>query len=91
MTVHYIVARGNCRIGANVAVSDLLQICEVVALGSRDFQRAVALELKHFEDVLQVAAVIAVGADYIASRNEADFKGTPVEVSAPGMLIPLLQ
>jgi predicted nucleic acid-binding protein len=89
--LHYIVARANGRVAANLAVSDLLQICEVVPLGSHDFQRAVALELKDFEDAVHVAAAIAAGSDYIVSRNEADFKGSPIAVRAPAVLIPLLQ
>lgn len=89
-TVYYISGQANGRIAANLAVSDLLQICAVVPLGSADFQRALALELRDFEDAVQVAAATAAGADYIVSRNEADFRSVAIEVRSPAMLLPLL-
>lgn len=89
-TIHYIVAKANGRAAAATAISDLLDLCEVVALNRADFQRALSLGLKDFEDAVQVAAALHVGADYLVSRNERDFKGSPVDVRSPATLAVLL-
>ncbi|MEP6620015.1 MAG: PIN domain-containing protein [bacterium] len=90
-TVHYITERASGRTTAVTAVADLLDICEVVPVLSADFRRALALGLKDFEDAVQVVAALQVGADYLVSRNEKDFKGAPVLVRAPGEVLPLLR
>jgi predicted nucleic acid-binding protein len=89
-TIHYIAARANGRRLAAVAVSDLLDIFEVVPLETADFHRALAMDMADFEDAVQVAAALSVGADYIVSRNEKDFKGSPIAVRSPAELIALL-
>ena len=42
------------------------------------------------EDAVQVAAVLRIGADYLASRNKADFKGAPVQVRSASELLAVL-
>lgn len=89
-TIHYIVAKANGRAAAATAISDLLDLCEVVALNRADFQRALSLGLKDFEDAVQVAAALHVGADYLVSRNERDFRDSPIDVRSPATLAVLL-
>jgi predicted nucleic acid-binding protein len=89
-TIHYIVAKANGRPAAATAVADLLDLCEIVPIGEEDFQRALALGLRDFEDAVQVAAAIRVGADYLVSRNERDFKGVPIPVKSPAAMFLLL-
>lgn len=89
-TIHYIVAKANGRAAAATAISDVLDLCEVVAVNEADFQRALALGLKDFEDAVQVAAALHVGADYLVSRNERDFKDSPIEVRSPATIAILL-
>ncbi len=89
-TIHYIVAKANGRAAAATAISDVLDLCEVVALNQADFQRALALGLKDFEDAVQVTAALHVSADYLVSRNEKDFKGSPIDVRSPTTIAVLL-
>jgi len=77
-TVYYIVERAEGRATAITAVSDLLELLEVVPLEGADFQRALALGLKDYEDAVQAAACLKVGAKFLVTRNERDFKGAPV-------------
>jgi predicted nucleic acid-binding protein len=77
-TVHYVVERERGRAAAATAISDLLQILEVVPLDSSDFQRALSLGLRDYEDAVQAAACLKIGAALIVTRNERDFKGAPV-------------
>lgn len=89
-TIHYIVAKANGRAAAATAIADVLDLCEVVALNEADFHRALSLGLQDFEDAVQVAAALHVGADYLVSRNERDFKGSPVDVRSPTTIAILL-
>ncbi len=89
-TIYHIVARGTDRATALASVSDLLGFLTVAELSGHDFQRALSLGLGDFEDAVQVAASLRIGADYIASRNSADFKGAPVVVRSAAELLALL-
>lgn len=89
-TVHYIVERERGGTLAATAVSDLLQLLDVVPLGAPDFQRALGLKLRDFEDAVQVAACLQVGADYLATRNAKDYRGAPVAVRSPGEVLAIL-
>jgi predicted nucleic acid-binding protein len=88
-TVHYIVEREKWRAAAMTAVADLLEILEVVPLEASDFQRAVALNLRDFEDAVQVAACLKVGAAFLVTRNERDFKGAPVALRSAAEVLAL--
>jgi predicted nucleic acid-binding protein len=89
-TIHYIVAKANGGTAAVMAISDLLDLCDVVAVNEDDFRRALALGLKDFEDAVQVAAALQVGADYLVSRNEKDYRKSPVGVRSPASVATLL-
>ena len=89
-TIHYIVAKANGNAAAVMAVSDLLDLCDVVALNEGGFRRAPALDLKDFEDAVQVAAALQIGANYLVSRNEKDYKKSPIGVKSPAAVVALL-
>ncbi len=89
-TVHYIVAKVKDRQTAATAVTDLLRIVRVVPLGDADFQQALVLGLADFEDAVQAAAALGIGADYLVTRNADDFSGIPVPVRTPGEVLALL-
>ena len=89
-TVHYIVEREQGRTRAVTAVGDVLQLLDVVPLAAADFQRALAMGLRDFEDAVQAAACLRAGADFLATRNGKDFKGAPVTTKTPGEVLALL-
>lgn len=41
------------------------------------------MPMRDFEDALQVAAAMACGAQFIVTRNERDFKASPVPALSP--------
>ncbi len=90
-TVYYIVERERNRSVAATAINDLLQLLNVVPLGSADFQRALGLGLRDYEDGVQVAAGLQVGLDYLVTRNAKDFKGAPLMPRSPGEILGLLE
>lgn len=89
-TIHYIVAREKGRRLAATAVTDLLRIVHVVPLGDADFQQALVLRLGDFEDAVQAAAALKIGADYLITRNPQDFEGIPVPIRSAGEVLPLV-
>jgi predicted nucleic acid-binding protein len=89
-TVHYIVERAKDRTTATTAVSDLLSLLSVVPLETADFARALALGLRDFEDAVQVAGCLKIGARYLVTRNPKDFKGAPVDLRSAGEVFALL-
>ena len=90
-TVHYIVERARGRTAATTAVSDLLQLLDVVALDRADFQRALSLALTDYEDAVQAAACLRIGADALITRNPRDFKGAPIVTRSAGEILALLE
>jgi len=90
-TVHYIVARSAGRRKAATAVTDVLRILHVVPIAESDFAQALVLGFADFEDAVQAAAALKVGADYVATRNARDFKASPVKARSPGELLALMR
>lgn len=89
-TIHYLVAKQKGSKGAGTAITDLLRIVRVVPLGDADFQQALVLGLTDFEDAVQAAAALQVGADYLVTRNTRDFEGVPLPVRTAGEVFALL-
>lgn len=89
-TVHYVVLRARDRETAASAVTDLLRILRVVPIEEVDFHQALVLPVEDFEDAVQGAAALKVGADYVVTRDEKGFRGLSVPVIAPGSVLALL-
>jgi predicted nucleic acid-binding protein len=89
-TVHYIAARQRDRRSAATAVTDLLRIVESVPMGDPDFHQALVLGLEDFEDAVQAAAALKIGADFLVTRNRWDFEGVTIPCRTAGELLPLL-
>ena len=90
-TIYYLVAKAKDRTAAATAVSDLLRIVRVVPAGTADFQQALVLGIADFEDAVQVASGMNIGADYLVTRNEEDFRAAPIAIRTPAEVLALLQ
>ena len=86
-TVHCIVSRNRDRRSAARAVTDLLRIFEIVPVDKADLAQALVLPVRDFEDAVQAACALRMGADAIVTRNETDFKGAGVAASRAGALL----
>lgn len=89
-TVYYIVAQSRDRNVATAAVSDLLRIVDVAPITRADYQTALGFAIGDFEDAVQAAAALTVGADYLVTRNEKDFRSAPVSTADPATVLALL-
>lgn len=89
-TVYYVVAESQDRKTAKTAVADLLRILDVAAITRADFQRALELSMSDFEDAVQAAAALQVGADYLVTRNEKDYRAAPIPTADAPTVLALL-
>lgn len=89
-TVHYVVAKAKDRRVAAMAVTDLLRIVQVVQVEAADFHQALVLGLSDFEDAVQVAAGLKIGADFVVTRDEKHFRGGPLPPRSAGEILALL-
>jgi predicted nucleic acid-binding protein len=89
-TIYYVVAQSRDRKVAKAAVTDLLRILEVAPITKADFQRALELPVSDFEDAVQAAAALKMGADYLVTRNEKDFRAALVPTADPPTVLALL-
>ncbi len=76
-------ARGAGLVSARDFIRSMLVWADVAKTGRPDALAALELPMRDFEDALQVAAAMACGAQFIVTRNERDFKTSPVPALNP--------
>ncbi|MGH8489594.1 MAG: PIN domain-containing protein, partial [Gammaproteobacteria bacterium] len=64
-------------------LTDLVQFVEVAPTTTDSLRYAAKLDMKDFEDALQVAAAMACRADVIATRNVRDYLKAPLRAATP--------
>lgn len=89
-TIHYVVSRARDRQLAAAAVTDLLRFIEVIPMEKVDFSQALVLPMEDFEDAVQAAAALKIGADFIVTRDEKGFGGVSIPSVNSGEILPLL-
>ena len=68
-----------------------MSVSTVVPLNDSDIHRALTLGLSDFEDAVQVAAALHVGAKFLVTRNAKDFKGALVNTRSAGEILAMLK
>jgi predicted nucleic acid-binding protein len=66
---------------------ELTDFVEIASCSTESLRQAARLDLKDFEDAMQVAAALACGADVIATRNVRDYVKSPIEAATPGSIL----
>jgi predicted nucleic acid-binding protein len=89
-TAHYVTEKALGRQGAITSVSDLLRLFDIVSADKNDFQQALALGLRDFEDAVQAVCGMKVGADFIVTRNVKDFSGLTIPAMPASSVLALL-
>ena len=89
-TLFYLLAKDRSAQLARVAISDLLTILSVAAVDQAVIEQALSLPYDDFEDAVQMMAAARLGADYLVSRNVANYKEGPLPVLQPAELLALL-
>ncbi len=66
---------------------DLIRFVQVAPTTTDSLRRAAGLDMKDFEDAMQVAAAEACKAEVIATRNLRDYTKAPVRAAMPRSLV----
>ena len=82
-TLAYLIERQQSAVSARDFIGGLLGWADVAQTTRADAQAALSLPMVDFEDALQAAAAMACGAQFIVTRNERDFKASPVPALTP--------
>lgn len=82
-TLAYLIERQVSAISSRDFIRSVLNWADVATTGKPDALAALDLPMRDFEDALQVAAAMACGAQFVITRNERDFKTSPVPALNP--------
>ena len=66
---------------------DLANFVQVAPTTTESLRQAGRLDMRDFEDAMQVAAGLACRADVIATRNVRDFTAAPMPAQTPADLL----
>lgn len=80
---YYLVAPSRGKTSARAFLLDLAKFVSVSETTTESLRFAGELNMRDFEDALQVAAAVACSADIIATRNLRDYAKAPVQAVAP--------
>ena len=86
-TLAYLIERQTSAVPSRDFIRGLLEWARVASTGTPDALVALDLPLTDFEDALQVAAAMACGAQFIVTRNERDFRKSPVPAMSPDLFL----
>ena len=87
---YYLVKPSRGRVSAKQLILDLIEFVDVAPTTTESLRSAATMEIKDFEDAMQVAAAIACGADVIATRNIKDYSKSPVKAVTPAAILSML-
>ncbi len=80
---YYLVAPTRGKNRTKQFVLDLTQFIRVSPTATDNLRFAAQLDMKDFEDAMQVAAAVACHADVIATRNTRDYSRSPIRAETP--------
>lgn len=72
-------------------LSSLFKLFELLDTTGLDCRRALSSPLSDFEDAIMSESALRAGVDCIVTRNERDYRHSPVPVCSPGELLEKLK
>jgi predicted nucleic acid-binding protein len=84
--VYYVLCTWTDRARALGFIRDLSMLVEIAPVDSAALRIALALQMRDFEDAMQVASALAASVDVIVTRNVRDFRTSPVRAVKPADL-----
>jgi len=84
---YYLVVPRYGREETRELILDLSRFVEVAVTDTDSLRLAGRLQMRDFEDAMQVAAAQACAADVIATRNTRDFRVSPVAARTPRQVL----
>lgn len=90
-TLHFLLAKYLGKARTRRVVTDLLNLVEVVPVDEDRLRHALAADWADFEDAVQAACAEKAEADYLVTRNKADFRKSAVKAVTPAELLAVLR
>lgn len=84
---YYVARTPPGAIPARELVADVRRFGQIVPMLDEVLEVALSLGFDDLEDAIQAASAVIVDADLIVTRNERDFKRSPLEVVSPARLL----
>ena len=78
----YLLSAARSNSFARSFLGELLDFA-TIASGGKGVRQALTMRIRDFEDALQVAAAISSDANFIITRNVADYRGSVISVLTP--------
>jgi predicted nucleic acid-binding protein len=86
-TAFYLLKRGRTREEAELELDKIMAWATVASCGDREARYARGLGFSDFEDAMQAVCAASFQADFIVTRNKADFLSSPVPAITPEELL----
>ena len=84
---YYLVKPSRGRASTKQFILDLIEFADVAPTTTESLRYAATMEMRDFEDAMQVAAAIACRADIIATRNIKDYSKSPIKAATPTSIL----
>ena len=85
--IYYIVKKVAGREKTLEAIRTLCSVLDIADVGKADILGAMELDMPDYEDALAAQCAKRIKADYIVTRNIADFAASPVPAKEPAAFI----
>jgi predicted nucleic acid-binding protein len=82
-TLYYLFQKGRSSADAKAAITNLLQFLIVAPINQETIEQALNLEIKDFEDAVQMIAAIQCKVDCLVTRNTKDYQTILLPVMEP--------
>ncbi|TFH59717.1 MAG: PIN domain-containing protein [Gemmatimonadales bacterium] len=88
-TLFYLLRREVGAAKARSVLMDLFRVVEIVAVDQDRIYQAMAMDWEDFEDAVQASCAAKVEAEYLLTRDQGGFRGSPVPVLSPAEFVAL--
>ena len=82
-TLFYLIQKDQSSAQARASITSLLQILKIAPVNQSTIDRALNLEYSDFEDAVQMISALECKADYLITRNTADYTPPLLPVVQP--------
>jgi predicted nucleic acid-binding protein len=82
-TLFYLIQKGRSSAEARVTLTNLLQFINIAPVDQSTIQQALNLEMRDFEDAVQMVSAVQCRADFLITRNAKDYQPALLPVLAP--------
>jgi predicted nucleic acid-binding protein len=82
-TLYYLYKKGRSVAEAKAVITNLLQFIIIAPIDQNTIQQALNLDIKDFEDAVQMVAAIQCKADCLVTRNPKDYQSSLLPVMQP--------